>query len=301
MEFRFKDSNDLKEILNKYGAAIGLTTRLSIGYNGNVYILHEKAGSRENYRRYSVIILEVDWDEEKVVSDSCYFLGEFMSAYYFVQPFGENILLVDCRCSYNGGDPDKNAYVVSLNGELIRNFCLGDGIQSVLVRPDMSIVTGYFDEGVFGNMGWGDSNSELPLGAAGIVVWDENGHKLFEADSDIADCYAMNIGSDGDIWYYYYTDFLLTRFNGREKTEYDPHIKGAGFFILIENGRSVIFDSGYGKSSLYEAYDLCDPDKRNEPCRLLFGDDELLIKMRVSYASMAAFIDNRSRLFTKRF
>ena len=104
----------------------------------------------------------------------------------------------------------------------------------------MSIVTGYFDEGVFENMGWGDSNSELPLGAAGIVVRDEN-------------------------------------------------------------GRSVIFDSGYGKSSPYEVYDLCEPDKRNEPCRLLFGDDELLIKMRVSCASMAAFIDNRSGLFIKRF
>lgn len=38
---------------------------------------------------------------------------------------------------------------------------------------DGRIVTSYFDEGIFGNFGW-----DQPLGASGLVVWDEQGRVL---------------------------------------------------------------------------------------------------------------------------
>ncbi|WP_440117757.1 hypothetical protein [Paenibacillus sp. QZ-Y1] len=76
-----------------------------------------------------------------------------------------------------------------MDGNTIREFLLGDGIQSVQVTKNGTIWTSYFDEGVFGNNGWSN-----PIGSQGLVAWDEHGNKLYEDHAaDIADCYALNV------------------------------------------------------------------------------------------------------------
>lgn len=70
----------------------------------------------------------------------------------------------------------------------------------------------YFDEGVFGD----------GVGAEGAICFDSNGSPVFRFAEfatthklpAIADCYAMNVTPEGDVWLNYYTDFPLVHLRG---------------------------------------------------------------------------------------
>ncbi|MEK8226789.1 hypothetical protein NKG05_12940 [Oerskovia sp. M15] len=68
----------------------------------------------------------------------------------------DGILLVGTRCSRRTGTPELNAEVRDLNGKRLRRGCIGDGITFVRATPSGDVWAGYFDEGIFGNLGWGD-------------------------------------------------------------------------------------------------------------------------------------------------
>lgn len=296
----FSDCIDVDMLFEKHGFKKSLYVVFRIGSDGRIYILPEPERCGENRERYSVIILEVDWDEEKLISSSCHDLGEFDPGYYHIQPIGENILMVNSRCCYNRGNPDKNATLLTLDGKTINKFCFGDGIQDVYIRPDKTIVTSYFDEGVIGNLGWNYANDVTPIGHPGLIVWNEAGEQLFQAEHDIVDCYAMNIDNKSRIWYYYYDDFKLVCLSESGEIEYEPQIEGAEFFVLTEDGRKIIFDSGYDKHGTYVIFDLYKNDK-NEKVRFLFKGDELILANHRSYGSKALFVDNENRMFIRRF
>ncbi|VFS52911.1 hypothetical protein [Budvicia aquatica] len=114
---------------------------------------------------------------------------ESKTNFHYVQRVGDDqILLVGARCHYNEGKPDKNAALYNHYGQLINRFTLGDGIEQVNVTASNEVWVGYFDEGVFGNYGWGQ-----PLGQYGLVKFDLEGHILWQADQfEILDCYAVN-------------------------------------------------------------------------------------------------------------
>ena len=238
MDYVFKNALSIKEIFHRFGFDLSNNFQCRIGYDGKIYILIETAGSRDDFMKYSVIILNADWDEEIVQEESCHFLGEYRSSYNHIQPIGDHILLVDCRCRYNNGNPEKNARIISSAGEMIDSFCLGDGIQDVYVISDQTIVTSYFDEGIFGNLGW-----DTPIGSTGLIIWNDKREQICHADHDICDCYAMNIDEQDNVWYYYYPDFKLVCLKSGEEKDWNPHISGSDFFILTEDRQSVIFDS----------------------------------------------------------
>ncbi len=296
----FDNYIDVKVIFEKYGIKMNTSVGFRIGYDGNVYILPKPEYCGINRGRYSVLILDVDWNNDKLISADCYNLGEFDSGFYHIQPIGKNILMVNCRCSYNNGNPDKNASILTLGGEVISKYCFGDGIQDVYVRPDNTIVTSYFDEGVFGNLGWGDPGGASPIGNSGLVVWNESGEQILCAKHNIYDCYALNIDNNNDIWYYYYDEFKLVKCSGNEEIDFDPHIKGASFLLPTEDGQRVIFDSGYNNHGTYEVFNLY-KNSKNEKLRFLFKENEVLITNYKSYGSRALFIDNKNRMYIKRF
>ncbi|WP_338554286.1 hypothetical protein [Paenibacillus sp. KS-LC4] len=198
---------------------------------------------------YKVLIIEDNYMEAVVIEDQHF-------NYHYIQPLRNQLLLVGARCSYYGvGKYDLNAKVCNYKGETVREFLLGDGIQSVQVTEKGTIWTSYFDEGVFGNNGWGN-----PIGAQGLLAWDENGNKIYEDHtSDIADCYALNVVTEQEVWFYYYTDFLLGRISGgtaqAKVTFINPNIAGSAGFCT--DGYHFLFDGGYGK---HEAFIL----KKNE-------------------------------------
>ena len=163
----------------------------------------------------------------------------------FVRPLGDRLLLVGARCFFDSaaGRGEDNAYLYDRSGNLLRRMCLGDGISRVLTYPDGRIVVGYFDEGIFGNYGWDD-----PLGSSGIVVWDENGHVLWEnPDPDeIADVYDLEYGADGAFWYYAYDEFNFVHVDRTyRKTVFETDGDGCSRIAFVVPGGYVLFDGGY--------------------------------------------------------
>lgn len=170
--------------------------------------------------------------------------------YHFLQPLGDELLLVGSRSRYYGRDRyDLNAAVFGGDGSVRRRFLVGDGIQNVQTTDDGLIWTSFFDEGVFGNNGW-----DRPVGESGLIAWDAEGIRVFtNSEADIADCYALNVVSDEEVWFYYYTDFKLCRLSGpaaRPSVSFlDPKIAGSSIFAT--DGRRFLMDNGYQDRARY--------------------------------------------------
>jgi hypothetical protein len=85
-------------------------------------------------------------------------VGELQIAHPHLQPLPrEDVLVVGARCfRFQDGSAEQNARVYSAEGELLREFVLGDGIQDLQVTSTGHIWVSYFDEGIFGNYGWSE-------------------------------------------------------------------------------------------------------------------------------------------------
>lgn len=181
-----------------------------------------------------------------------------MLNYHFAHslPDGE-ILLVCARCGYyEDGTADKNACIYDKQGNLVREFVLGDGINEVLVDGQGNIWAGYFDEGIFGNFGWNN-----PLGASGLVCWDRLGNKIWEFEpkgelGSISDCYALNLDKHDNVWLCYYTDFPLVCIDPQKRMQYWRTEKSGSRCIHVHNNR-ILMEEGYRA----EGFVLFDLDK----------------------------------------
>ena len=303
----FSGFTDLREIFKKYNCGREGFVNMQIGSDGKLYFLfNENIPERidgmfvptKSHSRYLVTVLDIDWDNETVTNERFYDLGTQEVNYHFVQPLDGGFLLVASRCCRINGTGENNAALIDRHGSILRQFCLGDGIADVAVLSDGRIVTSYFDEGVLGNYGWEDE----PLGASGLVVWDKGGKILWEADSDILDCYALNIDDSERLWYYYYTEFELVCTDLQNETVYQPDISGADMFILTADGKSVIFDKGYdGHGSFVAERFAGDSLSAPEDIPLDYDGREIVPCTYTSRGSRAAFIDGEDRLFVKNF
>ncbi|MDQ0207427.1 hypothetical protein [Alkalicoccobacillus murimartini] len=217
----------------------------SIGFDGLIYFLRPL--DEEAYNEFilkehpiqkpcdfEVVILKGEHTEILTVKDQ-------MQPYRYVQPLpNHRFLLVNARSTYDGnGTFVKNAKVLKREGnelKTVREFLMGDGISHVYTTEMGTIWTGYFDEGVFGNMGWGDPDAKEPrdpVGMSGVIKWNLKGEKLFEnTQADIADCYAMNVISDHEVWFYYYDVFKLAHLKNGVFKEFDPNFESSNDFIV---------------------------------------------------------------------
>ena len=131
------------------------------------------------------------------------------------------VLLAATRSWWRGPeDFDLNGVIYDPADGSTRRLHLGDGISDVVIDTQGRIWVGYFDEGVFGNLGWSHPGP-TGLGAAGLVALDDHGEVLWRFNEDqtpfISDCYALNVhGSEA--WAYYYTDFEVARVDWRWQT-----------------------------------------------------------------------------------
>jgi hypothetical protein len=169
-------------------------------------------------------------------------LQETDENFHLVQPLGlDQWLLVRSRAD---DSTDRNAHVFSGTGEPIRSFHVGDGIEDVQTADDGQIWISFFDEGVFG---------DHSIGCSGLVCFDEEGHLNFTFSevvarhpvSSIADCYAMNVASNEDVWLYYYTDFPLVRLRHYQfdRQWLNMPVRGSQAFAVMED--RVLFAGGY--------------------------------------------------------
>jgi hypothetical protein len=173
-----------------------------------------------------------------------------------VQPLPDELLLVCARSYYKGPhDFEKNGRVYTCGGKFAREILLGDGIQAVQATTEGAIWTSFFDEGVFGNYGW-----QSPVGASGLVAWDSGGNKLYEFQpsaslDSICDCYALNVESEEDVWFYYYTEFPLVRLHCREiQSVWRMPLRGSNAFAISVD--HALFRGGYEERDTYHLFSL---------------------------------------------
>ena len=167
-------------------------------------------------------------------------------------PSGE-FLVVGGRCAWRPQGPERNALVVGLDGAVKREGTLGDGIEHMLVDLNGEIWVGYFDEGIFGNYGWGNPGPE-PLGSPGIVRWSPEFEKVWEYhavdDYRLADCYALNVDADR-AWACPYTDFpIMEIVSDRATFRATTDVSGPRGLLVAGEHVALLGDYQYGGSLL---------------------------------------------------
>lgn len=262
---------DLKEYLDDYEIV-----SISIGADNGYYILAVNSvlpridgmfpqTQTTTFQNYKVIILK--WDNVFTVN-----IDNQEWNYHFVQPVGnDRVLLVCARSKYYGQNKyDLNGKIFDLNGVVVNELLLGDGIQDIKVTVKNIIWTSYFDEGVFGNYGW-----DNPIGACGLRAWNKEGESVFSynnlGDNFICDCYAINVVNDNEVWFYYYDEFLLGKINDNQIEYYDPKLSGADGFLIYD--RYVLFRGGYGKQDEYHLLEFIKGDKLKKNKVITFVDE----------------------------
>ena len=173
-------------------------------------------------------------------------------AYVTVQPMpGGRFLVAGARCRWRPDGPDRNAVLYDSDGQAVSEHVLGDGIAHVLATSAGQVWAGYFDEGIYGNYGWGRADSEEPVGAYGIVrfspdleaAWHYPTYTEVGSWDAISDCYALNV-DDRSTWACYDSDFPVVRIRDGAVTGWHNDIKGAG--ALAVAGSRVALFGGYG-------------------------------------------------------
>ena len=164
-------------------------------------------------------------------------------------------------------------------------------------KKDGTIITSYFDEGVFGNYGWDE-----PLGACGLIAWTSEGTPLWKNEKySIYDCYAISLDEEENLWFYYYDEFRLVRTNFKEDFVFELPIEGSGAFSVAPSGNTFLFQGGYQQRDKFyfltahgdrlgqkqEAIPTCDGNKvAVEQCSLLRSQMLFLGKNGVLYGGI---------------
>ena len=249
---------DLNQLRHKNHLEDAKLTDFSVAENQNIYLLMEQSSEKqgEDWLKtpsiYTVVEIKMDWAKQRVLETTLFSLGLLKFQFHFLRLIGDHFLLLGARSAYRKNGPDQNAWIVSRDGMVLSRFCLGDGIQDCIVKLDGTIITGYFDEGVFGNYGWADSDSTHgyvpPIGECGLIAWTPDGTPLWKNEKyPIYDCYAISLDEEENLWFYYYDEFRLVRTNFKEDLVFDLPIEGSGAFAVAPSGDTFLFQGGYQK------------------------------------------------------
>jgi hypothetical protein len=160
-------------------------------------------------------------------------------------------IVADTRCDV----VTSNARIIDINGHTTASLLLGDGIQHLQADKHGRIWVGYFDEGVFGNNGWGVATGPEPIGRFGLNCFDESGRLIWKNPGNewvpragyptILDCEAMNTADDA-VWTCNYRDHQIFRMGFDGKTAIWENEK-AGAHIIAAHDDKVVLLGGYGE------------------------------------------------------
>lgn len=253
---------DLTELRRENHLEDATLTDFSVATNQNIYLLMEQSSGKQGKERfgnsslYTVVEIKLDWAEQRLLETTLFPLGLLKSQFHYLRPVGDHFLLLGARCAYRENGPDNNAWIVSRDGAILSRFCLGDGIQNCVVKADGTIITGYFDEGVFGNYGWADASSVHgyvpPVGECGLIAWTPEGIPLWKNEKyPIYDCYAISLDEEENLWFCYYNEFRLVRTNFKEDVVFEQPIEGSGAFSVAPSGDTFLFQGGYQKHNKF--------------------------------------------------
>lgn len=182
---------------------------------------------RTQPRAHSLIYME-DGTPRQVRFDDAVGISTF-----HVQPIEDGWLVGERRGTFTLYDH---------TGARQRSFELGDASEDMQTTPDGKIWVSYFDEGVFGRT----------IAREGVVCFDLNGTPQFRyaefAEMNklpfVADCYAMNVASRGDVWLNYYTEFPLVHISDGVAEKVVLEFGSVGNDFAVRDGQVVYSKNG---------------------------------------------------------
>ena len=216
--FSIMDLNELRRDTHLEGAVL---SDFSVGWDQKIYLLFKQTAESQDKitaktpADYTVAELKMDWAGGEILDMAVFPLGRLKFQLHYLRAIEGNI--------------DWNA-----------------------VKADGTIITSYFDEGVFGNYGWADPRSAHgyvpPVGECGLIAWTPEGIPLWKNEKyPIYDCYAISLDEEENLWFYYYNEFRLVRTNFKEDAVFELPIKGSGAFSVAPSGDTFLFEGGYQK------------------------------------------------------
>jgi hypothetical protein len=153
------------------------------------------------------------------------------------------LLVVGARAALRDGVADHNALVFDAENRLSHSGCIGDGVKTVSTTAKGAIWVGYFDEGVFGNRGWGGRGA-APIGAAGLNRFSSDlALRWSHHPDEIIDCYSLTTTGE-DCYVCPYTKWPILRVTRRDHVERWSNLV-AGASALVSMGRQVALVGGY--------------------------------------------------------
>lgn len=241
---------DLYELKKAHHLEKASLVKCSIGYDGGIYLLFSaKIPERiqgmfvdtQANTEYKALCLWMDWEDGSLLGVEALDFGFQGMNFHFIQPIGNLILLLGARTrQYKDGTRDQNAVFLTRRGQTIDSKCMEDGIDSCIVLEDGRIITSYFDEGIFGDVGL-----DSP-GLSGLAVWNQEGQVIWKNTKyPIWDCYAINIDEQNHLWFYYYNDFNLVKTDFHKDCVWKPEIAGSSAFLIKKSHTGIIMDGGY--------------------------------------------------------
>lgn len=161
-------------------------------------------------------------------------------------------------------EPEHNAALFSSAGAVLRTFHAGDAIEDAQVTADGRVWLSNFDEGVF---------SEASDLSEGLICVDLLGRPVFryssvvsDPDVSIADCYAINVVSEEEIWLCPYTDFPLVQLKDGEIVHVWKGLAPPGAHAFAVHESRALFGPGYSGNT----FTLLDLTRRTQqPLRVV--------------------------------
>lgn len=159
----------------------------------------------------------------------------------------ETFLIADSRT-----DKLPNGHIYDFNGQLIKSFLIGDGIQDIIIH-NKRIVATYFDEGVYGEDG---PNND------GLAVFDLFGQQIFGINSSVEelgidDCYCICKKNKKAVLFYAYSDFKVSELNldRFEIASFDTPNDFSGASAISSTKDNIIFYSSYHDKTSFFNWD----------------------------------------------
>lgn len=151
-------------------------------------------------------------------------------------PNGE-LLIVGARCAWTPTAVEPNAAVYTADGAVRRSAVVGDGVEHVRTTAAGDVWVGYFDEGIYGNYGWGGPGP-TPVGCSGLVRFDQDLNIAWEfpleaAAPPIDDCSALNV--DVAAWVCYDSEYPLAHIEGSSVRTWPTEISSTSALLVDED------------------------------------------------------------------
>ncbi len=223
----------LRRLTASYRTGRPVATGITV--DGHILIVEETVDETRKKHVLSIHQLKDDWRKTTIIEKN-------EIDFSLVDRFPDGrLLLVASRCDVDvEGTWLPNAFIYDIQGNLVNQFCLDDGIQNMQIDEDGLIWVSYFDEGVYADAATGSN------GAFGLVAFDDAGKVQYKnRQYPIDDCYALNVCSSKEIWFFYYSDFRFIRIGQDEDLVYEaPTIAFSQFaryddYILAANSDEV--------------------------------------------------------------